>query len=139
MKIAIVTLNGETISQHFGRSPYFKIIEIQNKNIIGEELRVRRTGHFAHQSAQIHHHHTHDHESDKGHGYSQDSQKKHSAMAEEISDCSVLIAGGMGMGAYENFKSAGLEVFMTDKSSIREAVDEYISGNLKDLRQERTH
>lgn len=139
MKIAVVTLNGETISQHFGRSPYFKIIEIQNNNIMGEELRERRTGHFAPKSAQIHHHHTHDHESDKGHGFSLDSQKKHSLMAEEIADCSVLIAGGMGLGAYENFKSAGLEVIMTDKSSIREAVDEYISGNLKDLRQERTH
>ncbi len=61
MKIALVTLNGETISQHFGKSPYFKIFEIQENKIIGEELRERKTGHFAPKSAQMEHHHSHSH------------------------------------------------------------------------------
>ena len=60
-------------------------------------------------------------------------------MAEEISDCDILIAGGMGMGAYENFKSAGLEVIMTDESVVLEAVQKYLSGNLINLKQQRTH
>jgi predicted Fe-Mo cluster-binding NifX family protein len=60
-------------------------------------------------------------------------------MAEEIADCDILIAGGMGMGAYENFKSTGLEVIMTDESVILEAVQKYLAGNLINLKQQRTH
>ena len=138
MKIAVVTLNGKTISKHFGRSPYLKIFEIQDNEIVGEELRERKTGHFAPNSAHIHHH-VHDHGSHHGHGLDKHSQDKHKAMAEEIADCDILIAGGMGMGAYENFKSTGLEVIMTDESVILEAVQKYLAGNLINLKQQRTH
>lgn len=140
MKIAVITINGETISQHFGRSPHYKIFEIQENKIVGEELRERKTGHFAPKSAQMEHHHGPLHDlGSKEHGISEHSKEKHRAMAKEISDCAVLIAGGMGRGAFENFTSAGLEVIMTDKSSIKETINDYLLGNLINLKQNRTH
>ncbi|HDL79036.1 MAG TPA: dinitrogenase iron-molybdenum cofactor biosynthesis protein, partial [Bacteroidetes bacterium] len=63
---------------------------------------------------------------------------RHGMMAAEISDCDILIAGGMGSGAYESFKAAGLEVILTDYDSIEEAVTGYIEGKIKNLYEERT-
>lgn len=136
MKIAIVTNDGETISQHFGRSRYYKIYSIENNKVVGHELRERGVGHFARQQPQPFHE---PHQDQTGrHGYGAEAASRHAAMAAEISDCNVLIAGGMGMGAYESFQSAGLEVIMTDKVNTDEAVNAYLAGNLKNLVQERT-
>ncbi|MCD6200889.1 MAG: hypothetical protein J7K46_03685 [Bacteroidales bacterium] len=138
MKIAIVTLDGETVSQHFGRSPYFKIYTIENNKIVNTELRERGTGHFA-----AHRQHAHTSETDTGHssgrhGYGADADQKHFSMAQEIGDCDVLIAGGMGQGAYESFRRAGLEVILTDQIMINDIVRDFMNGNLKNLAYERT-
>ena len=135
MKIAVVTNDGKTISQHFGRAPYYSIISVENNEEKSREIRQRQTGHFG----PHHHHHEHHHENGGGHGYGPDARKSHFAMAQEIDDFQVLIAGGMGRGAYENFKEAGLEVVMTDLKSIDEAVEAYVTGTIKNLVNERTH
>lgn len=59
-------------------------------------------------------------------------------MAREIGDCDVLIAGGMGAGAYESFKAAGLDVILTDIAWIEEAVTALMEGKLRNLASERT-
>ena len=59
-------------------------------------------------------------------------------MVAEISNCDVLIAGGMGAGAYESFKSAGLNVILTDHMDIEETISSYAKGELKNLYTERT-
>jgi len=56
-------------------------------------------------------------------------------MAEAIADCQVLIAGGMGWGAYENLTSRGVETIVTDIKNIDEAVKLYLEGKLLNLRQ----
>jgi predicted Fe-Mo cluster-binding NifX family protein len=56
-------------------------------------------------------------------------------MAEAIADCQVLIAGGMGWGAYENMTSRGIETVITDIQNIDEAVRLYLEGKLLNLRQ----
>ena len=140
MKIAIVTMDGNTVSQHFGRSPYYKILTIEDNQVTGEEMRRRGTGHFAPQQQNAAPHHeeqTHSHPEGK-HGYGSDADMKHASMAQEIGDCKVLVAGGMGQGAYESFKRAGLDVIMTNHQSINEVVDSYIKGELKDLSYGRT-
>ena len=40
---------------------------------------------------------------------------------------------GMGMGAYESMKTRGIRPVVTDIASIDEAVNAYISGDIKDL------
>lgn len=134
MKIAVVTVDGNTVSQHFGRSPYYAVVIVENGESKSRELRQRRVGHFAPEGPQ----HGEHHEQNGRHGYGPEARMSHAAMAQEISDCQVLIAGGMGSGAYENLKEAGLEVILTDIEMIDSAVSAYLSGSLKNLANERT-
>ncbi len=136
MKIAVVTVDKKTVSQHFGRSPFYVIYTIEDGKITDTELRDRRTGHFA-QNQQ--HSHDEEHVNEKGHGFGKEQDNKHDEMATELSDCQILIAGGMGRGAYERFFSNGINVIMTDKTDIEEAIEAYMKGDLKNLYIERTH
>lgn len=54
-------------------------------------------------------------------------------MAEAIKDSQVLIAGGMGMGAFQSMKSYQIEPVVTDIENIDEAVKLYIEGKLPNL------
>ena len=132
MKISVVSVDGNTVSQHFGRSPYYVIFTIENGEVKSRELRPRTVGHFGSQQ------HSNHHDENGRHGYGPEARKSHSAMAREISDCQVLIAGGMGSGAYENFKEAGLEVILTDHKLIDDAIAAYIGGTLTNLAADRT-
>jgi predicted Fe-Mo cluster-binding NifX family protein len=94
MKIAAITDDGKTISQHFGRAPYYLVVSVENGQIMGRELRDK-LGHsqFANQA--------HDPEGPgQVHGMGTASHNKHLQMSEAIADCEALLCGGMGMGAY---------------------------------------
>ncbi|RLD16228.1 dinitrogenase iron-molybdenum cofactor biosynthesis protein [candidate division KSB1 bacterium] len=137
MKVAIVTNDGEYVSQHFGRSRYYKIYTIEDNEIKNVEMRERGTGHYAQQPQTHTHSHTTEDPSGR-HGYGADADLKHASMAAEIADCDVLIAGGMGSGAYESFKRAGLNVILTDIMWIEETVTALMENKLKNLANERT-
>ncbi len=138
MKVAIVTNDGEYVSQHFGRSRYYKIYTIEDNQIKNVELRERGTGHFARQQEQTEPHHHTQEDAQGRHGFGPDADRRHAGMAAEIGDCDVLIAGGMGAGAYESFRRAGLNVMLTDIVWIEEAVTALMEGKLKNLANERT-
>jgi predicted Fe-Mo cluster-binding NifX family protein len=59
-------------------------------------------------------------------------------MAQSINDCQVLLAGGMGWGAYDSMKSRDIETVITDVPNIDEAVQLYLDGKLSNL-MERLH
>ena len=134
MKIAVVTVDGDTVSQHFGRSPYYAVVTAENGVVTSRELRRRGVGHFAPQGPQ----HGEHHEEGGRHGYGPEARMSHAATAQEIRHCQVLIADGMGSGAYENIKEAGLDVILTDHRLIDDAVKAYLDGTLKNLAAERT-
>jgi len=136
MKIAAVTNDGESISQHFGRSRYYKIVSVENGEIKNSEIRERGTGHFAKQ--QQTESHTDHFDAQGRHGFGREAQNRHAMMAQEIADCDVLIAGGMGAGAYQSFVGAGLNVVLTDQTNISEAVSKFSKGELKNLYMDRT-
>ncbi len=139
MKIAIVTTDGETVSQHFGRSPYYKIYTIKDNDPVSVEMRQRGTGHFAQDQTNHEHHDTHQVDNSTGkHGYGTDADRKHATMAQEIGDCNILIAGGMGQGAYESFRQSGLEVILTNLQEINDVVNNYIQGTLENMASGRT-
>ncbi|MHB2155918.1 NifB/NifX family molybdenum-iron cluster-binding protein [Calditrichota bacterium GD2] len=137
MKVAIVTNDGQFVSQHFGRSKYYKVYTIEDNQIINVEMRERGIGH--HSESIKHSAHSEHHEPKRHHGYGPEAKAKHVMMAREIADCDVLIAGGMGMGAYEAFKAAGLQVILTDIVSTEEVITAFNEGKLEDLFDERTH
>jgi predicted Fe-Mo cluster-binding NifX family protein len=53
-------------------------------------------------------------------------------MANTISDCQVLICGGMGMGAYESMRRLKIQPVVTDYRDIAGAVQAYLDGKLTD-------
>jgi predicted Fe-Mo cluster-binding NifX family protein len=131
MKIAAVSEDGINISQHFGRAPFYVVITVEDGKIVDKETRPK-AGHQTFATAE------HPMAPGQRHGYDAGSQAKHKSMAETIADCQVLLAGGMGWGAYESFKSCGLEVIVTDVQSIYEAALKYLKGKLPNL-MERVH
>lgn len=132
MKIAAITDDGQTISQHFGRAQYYLVATVENGQIIARELRDK-LGH-AHFSNQPHP----EEQPDQPHGMDAASHDKHVQMAETIADCEALLCRGMGMGAYQSMQAVGIRPVVTDISVIEEAVMAYIQGNIVD-QVERLH
>lgn len=135
MKIAVITDDEQTISQHFGRAPYYLVATIENGQIVARERRDK-LGH-AHFSNEPHA--AEAHEADpRGHGFDPAAQNRHTRMAEAIADCEVLLCRGMGAGAYESMKQAGIRPIVTDLPGIDEAVQAYLEGKIVD-RTDRLH
>ncbi len=126
MKIAAITDDGKTISQHFGRAPYYLVITIEDGVIVERELR-EKLGHA--------HFHNQPHEvEDPGqpHGIGAAAHNKHLQMAEAIADCEALLCGGMGMGAYQSMLSRGIKPVVTDIVDIEQAALAYARGDIVD-------
>ena len=131
MKIAAITEEGTTISQHFGRAPLYVVITVEDSKIINKETRPKA----GHHTFAAHHP---DLAPGERHGYDTGAQVRHTSMVEAIADCQVLIAGGMGWGAYDSLKSHNIEPVVTDVTIIEEAVKLYLEGKLPNL-MERLH
>ncbi|MEM0203665.1 MAG: NifB/NifX family molybdenum-iron cluster-binding protein [Archaeoglobaceae archaeon] len=116
-----------TISQHFGRAPLYAVFTVENGKIVAKETR-NKPGH-----AQFASKHEHAHK----HGFEPFARSRHDRTIAVISDCQVLLADGMGIGAYERLKQAGIRPILTDIESIDEALQAYIEGRLIDRSRER--
>jgi predicted Fe-Mo cluster-binding NifX family protein len=132
MKIAVISDDEVDISQHFGRAPYYVVVTIEDGKIIAKETRSKAGHHTfaAHEPPKL--------APGDRHGYDAGSQSRHAAMAEAISDCQVVLAGGMGWGAYEAMRVYSIEPIVTDVKNIDEAVELYLVGKLPNL-MERLH
>ena len=126
MKIAVITDDGKTISQHFGRAQYYLVATVENGQVINRELRDKLGHtHFANEP--------HGPETPgQPHGFSPASQDRHARMALTINDCEVLLCRGMGLGAYESMKTYGIKPIVTDIEVIDEAVAAFIAGQIVD-------
>ena len=129
MKIAAVSEDGVTISQHFGRAPFYVVVTVENGQIVGREMRSKM-GH-AQFAAEPHTEEAHGADP-RGHGFDAGAQSRHARMAAAIADCQVLLARGMGAGAYESMAQAGIRPVVTDIPVIDEAVRSYLEGRLVD-------
>jgi len=128
MKIAAVSEDGVTISQHFGRAPFYVVVTVKDGKIVSREKRDKM-GHnqFGGET------HEESHGADpRGHGFDPAAQDRHARMVTAITDCEVLLARGMGAGAYESMKQANIRPVVTDVENIDEAVQAYLAGSLKD-------
>ena len=126
MKIAAITDDGNTISQHFGRAPYYLVATVENGTIVNREMRDKLGhAHFANEP----------HEGDQPgqpHGLGPAAQSRHVRMAEAIADCQALLCGGMGAGAYQSMAERGIKPVVTEIASIDEAVMAYVEGRIVD-------
>lgn len=100
MKIAVTYDNGN-IFQHFGKTEFFKVYEVEdNKVVSGEVMGSNGTGHGA----------------------------LAGLLAEQ--DVDVLICGGIGGGAQVALQEAGIELYAGASGDADEAVETYLRGEL---------
>ncbi len=131
MKVAVVTDDEKTISSHFGRAMYYLVYDIQDKKVQSIETRPKAGRHLEGLS-----HHDDSLAHDHNHGIGETAL--HNSMLSNVMDCEALIAGGMGSGAYESIKDAGIKPFLTDIIYADGAVQAYINGTLNN-QVERLH
>ncbi|HNY03858.1 MAG TPA: NifB/NifX family molybdenum-iron cluster-binding protein [Bacteroidales bacterium] len=119
MKIAIPSDDGIHLSQHFGRTRGFVVVDTENGSITGQEYRTNTfTGH----ALGMHSDHPHGQE---GHGH-----HSHQGILEALGDCAVVIAGGMGYRLLEDLTQAGKKIFNTTQPEVIKAVQLFLAGNL---------
>lgn len=117
MKVAVASDDGKVISSHFGRSRGFVIFEIEDGEIKSREYVLNTfTGH----ARELHHTGNHHYDS-------------HAAIIENLRDCKAVISHGMGRRIYEDFTSAGIEVYVTDETDVDKAIELYIKGELRNV------
>ena len=132
IKVAFVTDDGATISPHFGQAHYYEVLTVVNGAVTNRERREKAGHHtFAGQGEQHEHH-------GSGHGSDEHSQGKHRTMTANVLDCQMLVARGMGFGAYEHITGANIKPIITQTKNIDDAVKEIISGTIVN-HEERLH
>jgi len=132
MKIAVVTDDGSTVAGHYGRATGYAVFTVENGAVTGSETR-EKAGHHTFAG------HADDPPAEGApHGFGTGAENRHAAMAANITDCQVVISGGMGYGAFENLKHRGIEAIITDVTNAEEAVKLYVAGDLPNL-MERLH
>lgn len=108
MRIAISaeSNNGldSTIAQHFGRCPYFAFVDIEGNEIKG--INILENPFFA------------------GHEVGQVPGFVHEQGAD------VMLSGGMGGRAIQFFTQFGIDTATGARGTVKEAVTEYLAGNL---------
>ena len=118
MKIAVASVDGTSISQHFGRSNCFLVYDLEG-NVVGGEV-VRTNTSTAHAQGQCHGEHQH-HDHEHGHG----------DVVAALRDCSAVLCGGMGSRAAEELERHGIRpVVVRGDVSPLDAVRQYAAGLL---------
>lgn len=146
MRIAAITDDGKTISAHFGRARHYLVYTVEDEEIVGRELRDKAGHHdFAGHEHDDEHEHDHNHHRDhhgrsdpRGHGFGHGSGRRHAQMIAAIEDCDLLLARGMGQGAYLALQEANITPITTELKAIEDAVQAYLGGEIVD-RPERRH
>jgi len=125
MKIAAITDDGTTISQHFGRATHYLVATVEEGQIVERELRDKLGHvHFVNEP--------HEGTPGQGHGMGPGAHDRHGRMAAAIKDCEVILCRGMGMGAYQSMQSLGIKPVVTDIGLIDDAVMAYVEGRIVD-------
>lgn len=105
MKIAVPSRNGD-IDSHFGHCEYFTVFSLNDqRQISAEETIIPPSGCGC-----------------------------KSNIAESLAELGVrlMLAGNMGQGAVNKLAAAGIEVIRGCTGSVKQAVEDYISGRLAD-------
>jgi predicted Fe-Mo cluster-binding NifX family protein len=132
IKVAFVTDDGATISPHFGRAHYYEVLTVVNGEVTKRERRDKAGHHTFAGQEQAHEHHG------PGHGFDEHSQGKHQTMTANVLDCQVLVARGMGFGAYQHITDSKITPIITHTPKIDDAVQEIINGTIVN-HEERLH
>ena len=139
MKIAVASEDGTRLSRHFGRAAFYVVFTVADGEITSREKRDKAfhqgnhdhgVGHEAAETelgtVRTEHQHGGGRLSMLGEG------NLHGRMAATISDCQVVLAGGMGAGAYNGLVESGLKPAFVDADTVEQAVADYLAGKTVD-------
>jgi predicted Fe-Mo cluster-binding NifX family protein len=134
-KIAAVTDDGKTISAHFGRAIKYAVLTVEDGQITAREVRDKANHQDFHQEGSGYQNievQPTGYKQEPGHGHGQHSAEKHRRMFEAIPDCQILLARGMGQGAYRGLEQAGIRPILTDIKEIEAAAQAVLDGSIED-------
>ncbi len=116
MRVAVATIDGLSMSQHFGQSAGFVVFEVDGGNVKSRELRTNdRTPHGQGLC-------------DGQHGQGQHAQS-HGGVVDLLKDCDTVLCGGMGAGAAQALNQYGIQaVVLPVAGSAEEALSHYLNG-----------
>ena len=101
MRIAIST-DGDSVSAHFGRCPFFTILDIKNNEVAGKEI-IKNPGHHPGYLPKFFH--------------------------EKGIEC--IISGGMGMKAIDLFNQFQIKPIVGITGKIENTISQILNGTLK--------
>ena len=118
MKIAVATIDGVSVSQHFGQSKGFVVFEAKGADLRSREFRTNN--HTPHAQGLCSHDGAHQH-----------GEHSHGNILELLNDCKVVLCGGMGAGAAQALRSYGIEpIILASALSVDEAAVAYLNDTL---------
>ena len=121
MKIGIASDDQINITKHFGRTRGFVIAQIENGTVISKEY---RTNTFSNHMQSQDHDHSGTHGPAQGHS--------HSTILNALSDCDIVLAGGMGRRIYDDLRSANIVSIISDQDTVDGALTAYLQNTLTD-------
>ncbi|MHA1339057.1 MAG: NifB/NifX family molybdenum-iron cluster-binding protein [Promethearchaeota archaeon] len=104
MKIAIAVENG-MVSQHFGRTPQFLFVDIENNKVVSKELK-NNPAYPNHRPGEV-------------------------PQFVSKNGANWIIAGGMGPMAVNLFKQNGIEVVLGISGTVEEVIQKILNGTLE--------
>lgn len=107
MRIAIPTNDKEHLFKRSGRAKGFLIMDIEKDAFSVVDYRKNN------------HTHNHDHSDNEQNGHS------HKEAVDALKDCRYLMVNMVGKHFVKDLKDAGIQVFITDKEAISDAVEEF--------------
>ncbi len=105
MKIAVAYQDGE-VFQHFGETPYFKVVEIENGKVVKEEI----------------------------HDNGENSHIALIGVLESLG-VQALIVGGIGGGAFGFLEHDGIKIYSPVSGSADKAIEDFINGKLVEAKE----
>ncbi len=134
MKIALITDDEKTISEHFGRAGKYVVYTVEDKQLKNLEVR-NKIGHNDFIKLEGEHEEHGDHNDSRGRGFGSHSEEKHQKMFETIKDCDVLVVRGMGRGAYLGLEKIGIKPIVSDIEDIEMAALAVVSETIIDHKE----
>jgi len=129
MKIAIVSDDNQTVSQHFGRAENYIVILLEHEKIIERKTLAKPGRCHTASRGRGKHNHTAD---ARGRGFGHQAKGAHQDMFENIMDCDILITGGMGRGAYLDLQELGIRPIVTDIADIASVIQAVLDDTIVD-------
>ena len=117
MRVAVASQDGESISDHFGRSACFIIFDAEDGKVLRKELRTNTYTSHVRENCD-----------GGGHG---DQPHSHATLVQALQDCQAAICYGMGWRAAEELTQNGIQPVIVDSQcSPEDAVALFVQGKL---------